>query len=41
MFEVMGIVDESEDEILPEAIECKICDWQEGKIVTYKSLKEG
>ena len=40
MFEVMGIVDESEDEILPEAIECKICDWQEGKIVTYKSLKE-
>ena len=44
MFEIMGIVDESEpesEEVLPETIDCKIYDWREDKSVLYKSMKEG
>ena len=44
MFEIMGIVDESESEpekVLPETIDCKIYDWREDKSVIYKSMKEG
>lgn len=43
MFEFMGIVDESESELveeLPEMIDCKIYDWCDNKIITYKSIGE-
>lgn len=43
MFEIMGIVDEPQEqtEELPETIDCKIYDWCDNKIITYKSMKEG
>lgn len=43
MFEIMGIVDEQQEllEELQETIDCKIYDWCDNKIITYKSMREG
>lgn len=44
MFEFMGIADSPEPEIaenLPEMVDCKIYDWYDDKVITYKSIKEG
>lgn len=44
MFEFMGIADSPEPEIaenLPEMVDCKIYDWYDDKVITYKSMKEG
>ena len=43
LFEIYGIAGEAEpepEEELPETIDCKIYDWDENKIITYKSMKE-
>ena len=44
MFEFMGIDDSSEPgmaENLPETVDCKIYDWHDEKVITYKSMREG
>ena len=42
MFEFWGIENEfKEEEVIPDAIECKIYDWCENKEILYKSLREG
>lgn len=42
LFELLGIPDETEPvEELPDNIDCKIYDWQEKEIITYKSMREG
>lgn len=44
MFEFMGMGNEQESEAvksLPETIDCKIYDWCDNKIITYKSMREG
>ena len=43
LFEIYGIAGEAEPEPeaeLPETIDCKIYDWDENKIITYKSMRE-
>ena len=43
LFEIYGIAGEAEpepEEELPETIDCKIYDWDENKIITYKSMRE-
>lgn len=42
LFEIYGIAGEAEpepEEELPETIDCKIYDWDENKIITYKSMR--
>lgn len=42
MFEFMGEEPEPDmTESLPETIDCKIYDWCDNRIITYKSMKEG
>lgn len=44
MFEIMGIDDRTEPEMIenpPETVDCKIYDWFDNKVITYKSMKEG
>lgn len=44
IFELMGMESEQEPEAmesLPETIDCKIYDWCDNKMITYKSMREG
>lgn len=44
LFDFMDDVDKSETETikeLPETIDCKIYDWCDNKVITYKSMREG
>ena len=44
LFDFMDDIDKLETETikeLPETIDCKIYDWCDNKVITYKSMREG